>query len=191
MKTETSGPLKILFSTGNWESCGCKIGAIFTIYCYNVTMSAETGTASQRLVENKVDVGDLIPINGLFCSITSLYTEYPDCVGCSGKSVMCCIETDFLACKLPKEGMDPRILCTCQKGTTLCVNPTTCLKGQQQSFCFDTRCALPLDDDVPCLLTILPCCIVASFGECNIACFSKIKDLKNYPGNQQQDGAQA
>lgn len=149
----------------------------------------QTGTSPLAPPKEKVDAGDLIPIFAFCCSFSSLYTEYPDCVGCSGQSVVCCIEADFLQCKLPKEGADPRLCCTCSKQNVICVNPVTCLKGQSQTFCIDSRCALPLDDDVPCLFTLIPFCVVMSFGECNVACFSKVKDLKNYPGNKDTNQA--
>jgi hypothetical protein len=128
-----------------------------------------------------VDSGDLLPISACCCAISSLYTVYPDCIGCSGKGVCCCIEGEGLQCKLPKVGVtDPRICCLLSKQNVNCVSPVTCMKGTSQSFCFDSRFALPCDDDVPCLFTLLPFCVAASFYECNVACCTKIKDLKNY-----------
>jgi hypothetical protein len=39
-----------------------------------------------------MDVGDLVPVFGLCCTISSLYLEWPQCVGCSGKGVCICYE---------------------------------------------------------------------------------------------------
>lgn len=56
-------------------------------------------------------------------------------------------------CKPVMDG-DENKLMVCQEGGCYLISPTTCLKGLNQSFCFDSRCAFPCDEEVPCLLTV-------------------------------------
>lgn len=65
---------------------------------------AESAPAEFQAPTAAIPIGDLIPFCGCVCFITSIYTDFPDCIGCAGKRVCLCCYSDFLACKLPKEG---------------------------------------------------------------------------------------
>lgn len=58
-----------------------------------------------------VNVLDLVPLFGLCCCITSLYTEMPDCCGSVCENTALCCNHKLLACKTGKE--DPLTLCRC------------------------------------------------------------------------------
>ena len=44
-----------------------------------------------------------IPICGSCCIITSLFTEYPECIGAREEVIFTCIEMESVCCK-PKQG---------------------------------------------------------------------------------------
>ncbi len=69
-------------------------------------------------VSSKIPVQELLPFCGCFCCVTSLYTEFPDCVGCSGNRICLCCYSDYIACKLPHE--DETVFCHWDKGHTYC-----------------------------------------------------------------------
>lgn len=107
--------------------------------------------------DDAINEAKLILVNGCICCNSSLYPEFPDCIGCSGKSeLLCCVEQ--LCCKMGT----PPLLCDtpeghcCQLGCGCCSwgmkSPTTCCKGQCHQCCFVSSFALPPDEEVPCTL---------------------------------------
>jgi hypothetical protein len=118
----------------------------------------------------------------LFCIINSCYFNFPEC--CSGyqKASCLCLESEAMCCRMmccstTKEKKNS--LCIIDKGHCFLVCPKACCKGVSQLFCFDQRCAIPCDQDVPCAFTLLPfCTICVNFG-CNIACCTPIGRLTN------------
>ena len=124
---------------------------------------------------SKIPVLELIPYCGCVCCVTSLYTEFPDCVGCAGSRICLCCYSEYSALKLPMDG-DP-VWCHWDKGRTYCAPSSTfCMvtiysisllilwvltqhfvsyysQNRGQCFCCDTRCALPMTDDIPVLIT--------------------------------------
>eukprot|EP01032_Pedospumella_encystans_P025312 gene25312-28614_t len=55
------------------------------------------------------------------------------------------------------------------------VKPYTCAKLIGQFFCIDQRCALPCDEEVPCLITYLPFCTCSCInGGFNVRCCETI-----------------
>ncbi len=99
----------------------------------------------------KTDVADLRPCTACCCVISSLYCSFPDCVGCSGEYMCCCLSTTFKICKPSKSSSD---CCIINENNCLCIYPTTLCMGQSQCFFVDSRCALPCNDEVPCVVAM-------------------------------------
>jgi hypothetical protein len=104
-----------------------------------------------------VHIKDLVPLMGGCCCITSAFTVYPDIIGCYGQNSCLCIDVEYKFCKISKE---EKFFCTFQETSCKGIIPTTCLQADLQIFCIDFRCALPWDDDVPCMIN---CCGVTLF----------------------------
>eukprot|EP00343_Euplotes_focardii_P008443 CAMPEP_0205818356 /NCGR_PEP_ID=MMETSP0206-20130828/252_1 /ASSEMBLY_ACC=CAM_ASM_000279 /TAXON_ID=36767 /ORGANISM="Euplotes focardii, Strain TN1" /LENGTH=130 /DNA_ID=CAMNT_0053110665 /DNA_START=27 /DNA_END=419 /DNA_ORIENTATION=- len=121
---------------------------------------------------DSIDQKDLVLYSGCFCCNNSLYTDMPDCVGCSGKSEVCCIVEQFClkkgAAPLMCEKADDEI---CQVGC-YCLSialkkPTTICKSQAQQCCFVGSAALPPDAEIPMTLAV-----------CFLACFPSVGFFK-------------
>jgi len=115
------------------------------------------------------DTTKMILCSGCFCTQSLLYTDMPECIGCSGKSDCLCIQEQF--CLRP--GVPP-LLCSsdddaviCQLGLGICSvglkRPTGCCKSQGQTCCVVSGAALPCDEDVPMTL-----------AACGITCYPKV-----------------
>jgi hypothetical protein len=118
---------------------------------------------------------DLIPVCGGCCIITSLYTLYPECVGSYGAVTFTCFEWNYKACKISTR---PEDLCICISGECMIIRPTTCLKGVTQCFCLDNRCAMPCDDDVPCIVNFLGLNCLYTYA-CACKCCTRIGEIKS------------
>jgi hypothetical protein len=97
------------------------------------------------------------------CTIDSLYTKCPECIGCYSKRVLCCIESEFIAYKpmcCNKELEKKNLCCILLSGQCSMVHLKTCCKGESQMCCIDSRFAMPCDEEVPCMFTMLPFCLV-------------------------------
>ena len=136
--------------------------------------------AEEPVEKTGMDVGDLVPVFGMCCSISSLYLEWPQCIGCSGKGVCICYEGDGMMCKIPGDDEEEKTICIFSRTNVRCVKPSTCCKSTSQSWCIDSRCALPADEEVPCIFTFLPGCICMAFSVANFGCCQAIKDLKGF-----------
>ena len=108
----------------------------------------------------------LIPFSACCCSIHSCFFDAPPCFGCQDQTTCLCLRSNTRCCKVAsKEELETaKRYCICQEGGTFIVIPRTCLKGQDQCFCLENRCAFPCDRDVPCLFTV-----------CFITCFYNYK----------------
>mmetsp|Transcript_28142 Transcript_28142/g.87073 ORF Transcript_28142/g.87073 Transcript_28142/m.87073 type:complete len:171 (+) Transcript_28142:305-817(+) len=119
-----------------------------------------------------VDESDLILITGCMCCNVALYPEIPDCIGCSGKSELCCLvgriclkaDTSPLTCC---DVYDSEVciqigLICCAIG---CKCPTTLWKNQSQLFCFAISGACPPDHEIPCTCAF---CFLALCPTCGI-----------------------
>eukprot|EP01041_Mallomonas_annulata_P014407 gene14407-30675_t len=122
-----------------------------------------------------VDVMDLNPCCSLLCCIASCYTVYPDCLGCSGSQVCCCIANQMVTLKKSK---NPDACCLLIENKTEIIPVRVCLKARTQCFCCDIRASLPCDVEIPCLMTVffLTCCYR---NKCNVKCCSKIGTIDN------------
>uniref|UniRef100_A0A7S2WRI7 Uncharacterized protein n=1 Tax=Rhizochromulina marina TaxID=1034831 RepID=A0A7S2WRI7_9STRA len=105
-------------------------------------------------VATDINPDDLCPLSAICCYVSSIYTKFPDCIGCQGKNVCLCLDSEFLAFKLLKPDGRDDVFMICQEAKCYIIQPKTCCKIQTQCFIFDTRGALPFDAEVPQLCTI-------------------------------------
>ena len=80
------------------------------------------------------------------------YFKSPDCIGWYSKGACVCAEIEWACCK---PGKEEGSMCICAKGELEFVQPTTCVKLTCQECCLDSRCAVPCDDEVPCIIACL------------------------------------
>ena len=112
---------------------------------------ADAAASDTKSPTGDVNVNDLVPFCGCVCFMTSCYTEWPNCVGCAGNTVCCCINSDFLACKFPT---NPEHWWTCQQGSVWMAPVKVCCSQRVQMCCLDGRGSIPPTDEVPCMLTV-------------------------------------
>ena len=111
-----------------------------------------------------VDESTLTLFNACLCCNISLYTDVPDCCGCSSKSEFCCF-TESLCCK-----SNATLTSGCDTSDDNCIigcvccecglkKPETCCMGQTQICCLVSSSAYPPTDEVPlaCALFGLAC----------------------------------
>ena len=98
-------------------------------------MSAPQGEQMRR--HAAIPESDRKCVTACCCEHCALYTKWPDCCGAE-ESCSCCF---CIECQ-------QSIKC-CQWGNAAFV------KNTGQCFCFDTRCALPCDHEVPCQIACL------------------------------------
>ena len=120
-----------------------------------------------------VDINDLIVVQGCCCSISSLYMDFPACLGGVVKGQCLCYEMDFKCCKSLDSASNDGRCCALMQGGYFCKSPETCVQNVNQCFCLDSRCALPCTDDVPMICTLLPFCSVYP----KVACCGKLGDI--------------
>ena len=125
-------------------------------------------------------VDDMVPIFANCCTITSCYCP-SDCwrmCGAFGQCEFLCVQNDFTCCKVSER---PEDCCILQKVRVIIKKPSTCVEIQSQFFCCDHRCALPCNDDVPCMFTVLGLtCFYDYQCQSCLACKS-VGDLKPKP----------
>ncbi len=112
---------------------------------------ADTAAEPTQTKTGTVDVNDLIPCCGVGCFMTSLYTEWPDMIGCAGKNTCICMSAEFIGCKFANE---PDRWWLCSQGSSWLESPKVCCTERAQICCLDVRGSLPCTDEVPCMLTI-------------------------------------
>ncbi len=140
--------------------------------------------AEQRSVEEQNDHEDTLalrPISAMCCMITSLFTKWPDCLGIRGKGEFICFQQDFICCK-PSEV--EKEICVFQQIKCVARKPTVCCKMNTQAFCFDSRCALPNDESVPCILNYLGLNCFYKF-QTACGCCMTIKEMSEKIGEEQ------
>ena len=76
---------------------------------------------------------EAVPICGLCCLITSIYTVWPECFGFDIKMIFCCLECDGRYCKFRNPNNDrpdrPDQCFILSDGTNSCVKPKTLVRG--------------------------------------------------------------
>lgn len=130
--------------------------------------------ATRDTTDTKVET--LKPCNACCCSITAIYCDFPECIGCSGECQTCCVGQKGVCCKMIDSKDDPVRCCMCQKAECWCQWPKTCCYCQEQ-FCFlDSRVAFPCTDNVPCLVTL--CCLTCCADwKMNFGCMKSVGDI--------------
>lgn len=98
---------------------------------------------------------DAIPVVGLCCLITSYFDVWPECFGVDIKMIFCCLELDCRYCKPRNPNSDrpdrPDRCFVISDGTNSCIKPKTLLRGHTRLCCLNQRCAIPIDEEVPCI----------------------------------------
>jgi len=132
-------------------------------------------------MSTKTHVGALKPFSACCCMISSCFLEWPNCIGCEGEGEMLCIEGSWKALKTMDanaDGNEDSRCCACLEAGVYCIKPKTCIQLQQQYFCMDVRCSLPCNkQEVPCLCTWLPCCVLFADWKFKFGCCKQIHEL--------------
>lgn len=101
---------------------------------------------------------EAVPLAGLCCLITSYFGVWPECFGIDIKMVFCCLELDCRYCKPRNPNSDrpdrPDRCFVISDGTNSCIKPKTLVRGHTRVCCLNQRCAIPMDEEVPCLFNI-------------------------------------
>lgn len=155
--------------------CGCPVQEAYFDTQLSISKSAaRSGSAAAE---------DIVPCSACCCDFTSLYLKWPECCGIYSKSTMVCLEREYVACKPAFLGgaQNPKqnLLCLCAQGNCLLVPPKTCVKAETQEFCFDYRCALPCDEDVPCLCMPIMFCTCCVNGQCYCGCCQSLQTIRH------------
>ena len=117
-----------------------------------------------------VNQDDLCPVCGLICVVLSCYPKWPECIGAAVKGQFLCCEIEQVLCKT---GRTEGSICMCLKTECEVIKPTVCVKMTKQVCCLDLRCALPHDEEVPCICTILGLQCMKNY-ECDVKCSAKL-----------------
>jgi hypothetical protein len=122
------------------------------------------------------DISELIPFSACCCSVSSCFCKFPDCIGVETSGTLVCFNVDAVCCRCVSD--DPQVCCVIQRCDWLLVNIRTCLECRSQVCCCDSRCALPCDDNVPCLfgMFFLICC---QGFHCAPHCMKKLPELRD------------
>jgi hypothetical protein len=123
-----------------------------------------------------VPVSDLTPFSGACCFFTSCIMDPAQCFGVSVIGTLCCAKIACFGCKPTCE--DPEACCVVAESeiVLLPINKCTGIQLKEQLCCINARCALPTDDEVPCIFAMcfITCCYKWS---CKPACFKKFGEL--------------
>lgn len=125
---------------------------------------------------------DSRPCLGICCSLTSLYIGFPACLSAYQKTDCIFTQLESLCCKptcCENTSTQKSSLCLVQKAHCFLVMPKTCLKSTFQLFCLDHRCAIPCDNEVPCVFMPLPFLTLCSHWAFNFACCATLADMAN------------
>ena len=77
----------------------------------------------------------------------------------------------------PSQTQPSQKVCQLFQGSAAIVKPNGCCGAQQQCCCLDTRIACPPNEDVPCICTLLPFCVVCANWGMKFKCCGKVKDV--------------
>ena len=114
------------------------------------------------------DVQNVDPyiFGALCCSVTSVGVNFPQCIGMSQEGICCaCIAYKMAECKPVNDPANPEVKCICGQGYLVFVRPGTVFcKDMTTFFCFENRCAVPCDEEIP-----------FACGLCFVTCFREAK----------------
>jgi hypothetical protein len=108
------------------------------------------------------------------------FTKCPDCCSHSASEATCCCIRSFSGSKFccGVDDASPDTCCLSVKSGCYIVPITTCAKLRAQICCRDVRCAIPCDDkEVPCALSLLPCCVAFVNYQCQVMCCPSVGDI--------------
>ena len=113
--------------------------------------------------------------------IASCYLDFPGCIGCASSGEALCFMFDTYGCKVTEatEAND-QSCCLLSKGECKCIKPRTCVGCTSQFFCLDERCALPCTEEIPCVFTMLPFCVLCANnpeGKLQVGCCKSLKEV--------------
>eukprot|EP00930_Biecheleria_cincta_P035216 TRINITY_DN24234_c0_g1_i1.p1 TRINITY_DN24234_c0_g1~~TRINITY_DN24234_c0_g1_i1.p1 ORF type:complete len:293 (-),score=42.97 TRINITY_DN24234_c0_g1_i1:252-1130(-) len=139
--------------------------------------SAESKQGKVKVDLTDVPVENIKVCSAMCCSICGFFLKMPECLGGKCQGVCLCCQIEESCCKVIKAENEDKICCVCCDGGSYLVIPKTCVEMQEQFFCIDSRCAFPCTDNVPCICTCLPGCVVCASKEVKIACCPLVGDI--------------
>lgn len=137
------------------------------------TVIIEEEVAKGQADVDSVDIGQLRPIGGCCCAISSLYCNGKNTCGCDSEGTLLCFTGHMMACK---PSQDEDIWCVCLKSEVNFAKPTTCVSCSEQLFCVDTRCALPCNEKVPCILNLYGLTCMYN-KQCKVKCCNTLAQI--------------
>jgi hypothetical protein len=76
----------------------------------------ETAVVDEYAPVSEAAVESIVPFCACVCCVSSCYTTFPGCIGCSGRQQCLCCYSDYYGCKIPKRDED--MWCDIMKGHT-------------------------------------------------------------------------
>ena len=75
------------------------------------------------------------------------------CIGGEMQGDLLCLRTQTILCR-PAQEENADTCCLCFRGYGMCVYPASLCAFRSTLFCLDQRCAIPTNDEVPCMCTL-------------------------------------
>lgn len=129
---------------------------------------------------------DLIPIMACCCDISSFNPVMfqkcgnPGCYGFFAEYTLCCAEQSVRFLELSPD--HPRVFMRILSGEdNLICPPKTVFKQRSTGFCLNYRCALPCEEEVPCMCNFFGLTMFYNFQLAFYCCetLAKIKQMQN------------
>ena len=122
-----------------------------------------------------VPVSELTPFNACCCSIVSLVCDLYKCIGVYADARCLCLDLSMKCCRASDVEDKCCILADVESSI---MKPKSCVRFMGQCFCYDIRCALPCEAEVPCMFTV---CFLTLFYDyaCNCAFCNRVGDFSN------------
>lgn len=141
----------------------------------------ETNVAQTTTIPGKTDgsmSGREKICGGCCCIVNSCNLDCPGALGCYGKGLCICLESEDVCCR-PLCGVtrsDESLLCILTKANFALKWPQPVIRRISQLFCLESACALPCATDVPRVCGGLPFCLCYSQGAFGVRCCVSFND---------------
>lgn len=165
-----------------WPRCYQQLCCLHLFSCYNMQDLTDVALIEPKYssVSTEMDNLNAVPFSGLFCCLESCFCDCPACCSCVRQETFLCCHIEYLCYRgtCNKLGQEKDgLCCVVQKQSIYLEDLKTCWKGHAQCCCADSRCAVPCDADVPCVLYGLPCCSLCIEYKCDMRCCPSVGNI--------------